>query len=118
MRKIIAFIPVLLFALSSCSGLFDDHTEFKLSDNAKLYGTEWSTHDKKEGVKFNKDDSVLFFSEGYRGTGTFEYSATSEYISFEGGDLYFPKWTCIHDCAFILEDGTMKLCWHVLGETE
>lgn len=118
MKRIISALAaiLLLFTLSSCTGLLSE--PMKVNDNAVLYGTEWSNEKKEEGVKFYKDNSVLFFAGGVRNKGTFEYDASTKYITFEGGELYFSSWTCVNTGAYLVDDNTMKLYWHPLGEDE
>lgn len=111
------FIIVLASTfLSSCLGPFDDVQTVPINDNAEFYGTEWSTSDKTEGLKFYKDDTVLEFAQGFRGTGTFEYHKDAKWISFDGLETFFTKYTTVTTSAFVLEDGSLKVIWHKLGE--
>lgn len=107
-----------LFITTACSGLFGDQVSRQSNDNAILYDTEWSTDDEVEGLKFYKDNSVMYFSGKFRGKGSFEYDAANQYISFEGLEVYFTSFTAVEDHARILEDGSMKLFWHAMGESK
>lgn len=106
----------LLFILHSCTNLLSEPV--KVNDNAVFYGTEWSNEKKAEGVKFYKDNSVLFFASGVRSKGTFQYDASTKYMTFEGGELYFSSWTCVNTGAYLVDDNTLILYWHPLGEDE
>lgn len=109
---------VITLSLTSCFGLdsLNDTQTVQTNDNAEFYGTEWSTSDKKEGLKFYKDDTVLEFAQGFRGTGTFKYYKDSKWISFDGLETFFTTYTTVTTSAFVLEDGSLKVIWHKLGE--
>ncbi len=115
MKKILAFVIATL-SLTSCLGLLLDATEE--NDNKQLYGSEWSTEDQSQGLKFYKDDSVLFFWTYGRGSGTFEYDSSTKYIEFTNFSMTAEGQTSEFPAAQILEDGTMKLYWHYLGKAE
>ena len=116
-----AFASVLLSSCLNLPGL-EDNTP--INDNAELYNTEWSNKDKSEGLKFYNDDTVLSFAGGSRSKGTFDYTVFSSvtetgaigFMTFEGLENYFSTYTTVIDAASILEDGTMKLYWHIMGE--
>ena len=110
MKRFILLLSVLL----AISGCFPDDTT--KNDNAEFYDTEWSINDKSEGLKFYNDDSVLLFSGGYRGTGSFTYYKDEKWISFDNLELFFPSYTTITTSAFVQDDGSLKVIWHKLGE--
>ncbi len=117
MKRITTVIAILfLFILPSCTDLLSEPV--KANDNAIFYGTEWSNEKKAEGVKFYKDNSVLFFASGVRSKGTFQYDASTKNMTFEGGELYFSSWTCVNTGAYLVDDNTLILYWHPLGEDE
>lgn len=125
MNKILSFIKAatilaVFITLVSCS----KHNSQKEPDNpnARFYNTEWSNKDYTEGVKFYNDDSCLSFAANVRARGTFSYREYLEpindfvgCITFYGLEENFPNYTCVIDCAFIHQDGSMKLCWRYLG---
>lgn len=116
-KLLLAFTGLLFLAVtSSCTDLLSEPV--KANDNAIFYGTEWSNEKKAEGVKFYKDNSVLFFASGVRSKGTFQYDASTKYMTFEGGELYFTSWTCVNTGAYLVDDNTLILYWHPLGEDE
>ena len=110
--QIVLLITCFILQLSSCSSLFEP-----ANDNAQLYGSEWSTSSEDEGLKFYKDNSVLYFSSYNRGSGMFEYDAASGIIIFDGLSATFPSFTSEMPGAEILDDVTMKLYWHELGKS-
>ena len=114
MKRFVLFITILL-TVSSCLPLTYDNTPS--NDNAKLYGTEWSTESEGEGLKFFKDDSVLYFSAYNRAASTFVYTEKDGYIVFDDLHADFPSFTSEMPMAQMLEDGTMKLYWHELGKS-
>ncbi len=118
---ILTCATVLLSSCLNLAGLVDDTPK---NDNTELYNTEWSNSDRSEGLKFYNDDTVLSFAGGSRSKGTFDYTVFSSvtetgaigYMTFEGLENYFSTYTTVIDAASILEDGTMKLYWHIMGE--
>lgn len=117
MKRLFLLTLLALPLLSSCMGLLMDDTSVPVNDNAEFYGTEWSTDDKSEGLKFYKDDTVLeFTSLGFRGTGTFKYHKDLKWIEFEDLETFFTKYTTVTTSAFVQDDGTLKVIWHKLGE--
>lgn len=102
----------MILVISGCS---PDNTS--KNDNSEFYNTEWSTSDRKEGLKFYDDNTVLeFASSGYRGKGTFDYVKDLQWIKFHNLETFFPTYTTVTTSAFIQEDGSLKVVWHKLGE--
>lgn len=114
MKRLLIFLASALL-VSSCFPSFDDTPK---NDNHKLYNTEWSTETQQEGLKFLKDDSVLYFSSYNRASSTYEYSEKDHYIIFDNLMASFPSFTSEMPFAEMLADGTMKVYWHELGKTE
>lgn len=118
-KRLSLSLTFAIIAITSCTGLLPETTSAKVNDNAKFYGTEWSTDDMKEGLKFYNDNTVMYFSGPYRGTGTFKYYPNITdygYIEFNDLEVFFSSFTAVEDCAYMKEDGSMKLCWHAMGE--
>lgn len=115
-KRLLLSLSFVLIAITSCTGLLPETAPAKVNDNAEFYGTEWSTDDQKEGLKFYNDDTVLYFAGSYRGKGTFKYDASLKYMTFDNLEVFFSSFTAVEDCAFLLDDGSLKLCWHAMGE--
>lgn len=114
-KDILSKAGILVVFIMFFAGCSSDDTPS--NDNAEFYNTEWSTANKSEGLKFYSDDTVLeFASSGYRGTGTFEYVKDLQWIKFYNLETHFPTYTTVTTSAFILEDGTLKVVWHKLGD--
>lgn len=114
MKRLLILIASILL-VSSCFPLVDDTPK---NDNYKLYNTEWSTESQQEGLKFFKDDSVMYFSSYNKASSTYEYSESDHYIIFDNLIATFPSFTSEMPLAEMQADGTMKLYWHELGKTE
>ena len=108
-----AIVASLFFFTSCLNALLGT-----LNDNAQLYNTEWSAADEKEGLKFFNDDSVLFFNQYTRGAGTFEYDASTGYITFTNLSATMGSMTAEFPGAKIEDDGSMSLYWHELGRSQ
>gem|GEM_PF-4550718 len=63
-------IVLSAICLSSCLPI-------SFNDNYVLYGSEWSDENEEEGLKFFKDDTVLFFSPYCRESSSYEYDKAS-----------------------------------------
>ena len=108
-----------LFILSSCSGLVADETP-EDNPNEIFYGTEWSTASQNEGLKFFKDNSVLFFSNNAHvtKTGSFQYSPENNWITLEGLTITtITPASEFHD-AELTSSTTMDVYWHEIGKTK
>lgn len=118
-RAILIVVASLVFM--SCHT--ENYSQKPSNPNAEFYNTEWSSSDYSEGIRFYNDDTCLSFADIARGRGTFSYNKYSSPISgsigcitFYGLENNFPTYTCVIDYGFMLEDGTMKMCWRYLGE--
>lgn len=111
-HRFILLLVVSLLATSCLGALLDSN------DNAKLYGTEWSTESETQGLKFYSDDSVLFFYSSGRGSGTFDYNASTGYVELKSLSVTNGGKTTYFTSGEIKEDGTMELNWHNLGESK
>ena len=109
-RLCIFFLGACLLLFTSCWGL--------LNDNYQLYGSEWSTEDTAQGLKFYNDDSVLFFWELGRQAGTYDYNASIGIVELSGLHVTLLGETAEFTAAEVFNDGTMKLYWHYLGQSE
>lgn len=115
------FMFVLLSVLSGCNK--GNGSQDVKNYNSELYNTEWSSNDHSEGILFYNDDTCLSFAGAARDKGTFSYEKFSVPINgtigrvvFYGLENNFPTYTCVNDYGYMLEDGSMKLCWRYLGE--
>ena len=104
---------VFFLVMTSCLGPVET-----VNENKQLYGSEWSTEDESQGLKFFDDDSVLFFWTYGRGSGMFQYESRTGYIALKNLSMTVDGKTSEFDAAQVLEDGTMKLYWHYLGESK
>lgn len=117
-KKNLRFVFLLVISLltTSCLGAILDAAE---NDNATLYGTEWSTEKQTEGLKFYKDNTVLYFSSsGGNKTGSFDYDSSSKYIEFEGLTIIMQYLSAEITGASLESDTSMKVYWHELGKSE
>ena len=114
MRRVISFIVVIVttvICLVSCSPEADN-------DNSQLYGSEWSSQDETEGVKFFKDDTVLFFTTGVTASGTFEYDKTNGVVSFDGLVIIDGALSAEFTQGYMVDDKSMYLIWHPIGRSD
>lgn len=108
-------LTILLLSIASCSEI---ENVVPQNDNAVFYGSEWSTEDETEGLKFFEDNSVLFFHPSGRGAGTFKYDKQSGSITLYNLSTTISGKTAEFTSAIMQSDGTMKLYWHVLGASD
>lgn len=114
MKQRITKIVLLLGMLACCISCFP----LSLNDNAVLYGTEWSDEKEEEGLKFFKDDSVLFFSPYGRVGGKFEYNSSTGEITLDNEMvLNFPSFTGVISGA-VIDGEVLYMVWHKLGQSE
>ena len=109
MKKVI--VAGMLLIASSCTPVVNN-------DNEILYGTEWSIEDESEGVKFLKDDTVLFFSTIDNASGTFEYKAERGIVNFDGLVILGAGTSAEFTQGIMMEDGSMYLIWHPIGSSD
>ena len=107
--KVLVWICLLLIC-SSCLPL-------TLNDNYTLYGTEWSDVNEEEGLKFFKDDTVLFFSPYTKSSSTFEYDESNGKVTFGSFVVSFPSFTGEITSA-VIENSTLYMIWHKIGQSE
>lgn len=113
--RVLLLVIISLLATSCLSALLDAAG----NDNAKFYGSEWSTEKEAEGLKFYKDDSVLYFCEGgITASGTFKYYPSEKIIEFDGLTAKFTYFISEMTYAEVVSDTEMKLHWHELGKSE
>ena len=107
--KILTWIGLVL-TCSSCLPL-------TLNDNNELYGTEWSDEKEEEGLKFFKNNTVLFFSPYTNSSSTFEYNKSTGEIQFGDFMVKFPSFSGEITSA-VVENATLYMIWHQIGQTQ
>ena len=118
MKSVIKFFIgfLAMFMMSSC---LEDLLDSEVNDNAPFYGSEWSTEKEAEGLKFYKDDSVLYFCEGgITASGTFKYYPSEKIIEFDGLTVKFPSLITEMTYSEVDSSSQMKLHWHELGKSQ
>ena len=118
MKRAIYALAIVLIAVSCLPVNYEEPK----NDNAEFYGTEWSTDDGSEGVRFYTGDRILFFSQGKGGTfsdeGKFHYIASSKLMGIEEVIVNFPTYMTEITLAEKIDDTTLKVYWHYMGDSK